>query len=156
MIVAWGFSSDGGVFQSSQTGSYVPIWTFHIIFDQKILSQHMISSWCLLCVTGAGRGCGGRLHLPQETAPDHDALLLLTEHTTVQEENSSAGATTGIHAGPGTHTYTHLLYMRGFSVKPVVLKHSRPEQGLRSTLEFYPWLRSELLQVSLDPRKTQK
>lgn len=63
----------------------------------------------VLCVTVEGGGCGGRLHLPQETAPDHDALLLLAEHTTVQEEDGSAGAAAGLHAGPGTHThiYTH-------------------------------------------------
>lgn len=50
----------------------------------------------------ASRGGGGRLHLPQEAAPDHDALLLLPQHPAVQEEDGSAGAAAGLHAGTGT------------------------------------------------------
>lgn len=53
-------------------------------------------------VSVASRGGGGRLHLPQEAAPDHDALLLLSQHPAVQEEDGSAGATAGLHAGAGT------------------------------------------------------
>ncbi|CAF96165.1 unnamed protein product [Tetraodon nigroviridis] len=49
---------------------------------------------------GTSRGRGGRLHLPQEAAPDHDALLLLAQHAAIQEEDGPAGAPAGIHAGP--------------------------------------------------------
>lgn len=58
-------------------------------------------------VVGESGGGGGRLHLTQEAAPDHVALLLCPEHTAVQEEDGSAGAAAGLHAGPGVCRHSH-------------------------------------------------
>lgn len=47
---------------------------------------------------------GGRVHVQEKTTRDYNALLCVTQHAAVQEENRTAGATTGIHAGAGVHT----------------------------------------------------
>ncbi len=52
---------------------------------------------------------GGRLHVQEETARDHNALLRIAQHAAVQEEDRSAGAAAGIHAGAGDQTWTITL-----------------------------------------------
>lgn len=46
---------------------------------------------------------GGRVHIQEETSRDHNALLRLTQHAAVQEEDRAVGAAAGIHAGAGAH-----------------------------------------------------
>ncbi len=52
---------------------------------------------------------GERLHVQEKTARDHNVLLHITQHAAVQEEDRSAGAAAGIHAGAGDHTWTITL-----------------------------------------------
>lgn len=74
------------------------------LLKSKLVTVCGTYSCLMFAAAVAGRGGGGRLHLAQEAASDHDALLLLSQHPAVQEEDGSAGATAGLHAGAGTYT----------------------------------------------------